>query len=177
MRQRLFFGLFSGATVALLAASAALAGTLAVTATISGASGMSLTLPSNPSVSVTLDGADQVATWSAPLGVNDARGTGAGWNLTIAATDFSDLSGHSLAPGTVSAVTSTCQVGNTCTAPGNLLSYPLTLGGTASKFFNADAATGLGSVTVTPTMSVTIPGNAYAGPYTSTVSLAAVSGP
>lgn len=177
MRQRLFLGLFSGATVALVLASAALAGALTMTATVIGASGMSMTLPSSPAVSVTLDGADQVASWSAPLGIDDARGTGAGWNLTIGATDFSDGAGHALAPGAVTAVTSTCTGGSTCTTPGNLLSYPLALGAISSKFFNADADTGLGTVDVTPTMNVPIPGNAYSGTYLSTVTLAAVSGP
>lgn len=176
MRRRIL-GLFSGATVALFAVSAALAGTFTATATVTGAAGMSMSLPSNPSVSLTLNGLDQVASWSATLGIDDARGSGAGWNLTIAATDFADVAGHSLAPGAVSGVSSTCRGGATCTAPGNLLSYPLTLGSTASKFFNADAATGLGRVDVTPTMDVAIPGNAYAGAYTSTVTLAAVSGP
>jgi hypothetical protein len=35
----------------------------------------------------------------------------------------------------------------------------------------------MGKVNVTPSVSVAIPGNAYAGTYTSTVTLAAVSGP
>jgi len=35
----------------------------------------------------------------------------------------------------------------------------------------------MGKVNVTPTLDVAIPGNAYAGTYLSTVTLAAVSGP
>jgi hypothetical protein len=176
MRQRLYI-LLGSAAVALAAATAALAGTLTPTATISGAAGMSMNLPSNPSMTSTLDGTDQVVSWSALLGIVDARGSGAGWNLTVSATSFSDGSGHSLAPGTVSGVTSACQGGNSCTAATNAVTYPITISGTAAKFFNASAATGLGKVNVTPSMDVTIPGNAYAGTYTSTVTLAAVSGP
>jgi hypothetical protein len=169
--------LLGSAVVALAAATAALAGTLTTTATISGAAGMSMNLPSNPALTDTLDGSDQVVSWSALLGIVDARGSGAGWNLTMAATTFSDGSGHTLAPGTVASVSSACQGGNACSAASNSVTYPITLSGTAAKFFNAAATTGLGKVNVTPSMDVAIPGNAYAGTYTSTVTLAAVSGP
>jgi hypothetical protein len=176
MRQR-FFITIGIAAVALVATTAALAGTLTATASVTGASGISMALPSNPSVSDTLDGTDQTVSWSALLGVVDARGTGAGWNLTMSATSFSDGSGHTLAPGTVSGVTTACQGGNSCTAASNAITYPLTLGGTAAKFFNAATNSGMGKVNVTPSVDVAIPGNAYAGTYTSTVTLAAVSGP
>jgi hypothetical protein len=176
MRQRLFI-LLGSAAVAFAAATAALAGTLAPTATISGAAGMSMNLPSSPSMTDTLDGTDHVVSWSALLGIVDARGSGAGWNLTVSATNFSDGASHTLAPGTVSGVTSACQGGNACTGATNSVTYPLTIGGTAAKFFNASAATGLGKVNVTPSVDVTIPGNAYAGTYSSTVTLAAISGP
>ena len=98
-------------------------------------------------------------------------------NLTMSPTNFSDGSGHTLAPGTVTGVTAACQGGNTCTAATNAISYPLTLSGTAAKFFNSAADSGMGKVNVTPSVDVAIPGNAYAGTYTSTVTLAAVSGP
>ena len=47
----------------------------------------------------------------------------------------------------------------------------------AVKLFNSAAATGLGRFTVTPTINVSIPGNSYAGTYSSTITVAAVSGP
>lgn len=173
----MLFILLGSAAVALAAATATLAGTLTPTATISGAAGMSMSLPSNPSMTDTLDGTDHIASWSALLGIVDARGSGAGWNLTLSATTFSDGSGHSLAPGTVASVISACQGGSSCTGATNAVTYPITITGTAAKFFNAGANTGLGKVNVTPSLDVTIPGNAYAGTYTSTVTLAAVSGP
>jgi WxL domain surface cell wall-binding len=176
MRQRFFITL-GVAAVALVATTAALAANLTATATVTGASGISMALPSGPSLSSTLDGTDQTVSWSALLGVVDARGSGAGWNLTMSATSFSDGSGHTLAPGTVSGVTTACQGGNSCTAASNAITYPLTLSGTAAKFFNAAANSGMGKVNVTPSVDVSIPGNAYAGTYTSTVTLAAVSGP
>src|SRR3954468_949124 len=176
MRQRIFI-LIGIAAVALVASTAALAGTLTPTATVTGTAGISLSLPSNPSISNTLDGTDQVASWSALLGIVDARGTGSGWNLTVAATAFSDGAGHTLAAGTLTGVTSACRAGNSCTAATNAVSYPLTLGTTATKFFNSALNTGLGKFDVTPSVDVAIPGNAYAGTYNSTVTLAAVSGP
>jgi hypothetical protein len=95
----------------------------------------------------------------------------------MSATTFSDGSGHTLAAGSVASVAAACHGGSTCTAPTNSVSVPLTLSTTAAKFFNAAANTGLGKVDVTPTINVAIPGNAYAGTYSSTVTVAAVSGP
>src|SRR4051794_3566254 len=115
------------AAAALAAATAALAGTITPTATITGTAGVSLNLPSNPSISNTLDGTDQVASWSAALGVVDARGTGTGWNLTVGSTTFSDGQGHTLGAGTLTGVTAACRAGNSCTAPTNAVSYPITL--------------------------------------------------
>ena len=177
MRQR--FSILPGsAVVALAAATAALAGTYAATATVTGAAGLSLSLPAGPSLTDTLDGADQTATYAPILGVIDARGSGAGWNITVAATTFSDGSGHTLAPGTVSSVSAACHAASTCTTPTSSgITYPLTISGTAAKFFNAATSTGLGKVDVTPSIDVLIPGNAFAGTYTSTVTIAAATGP
>jgi hypothetical protein len=166
------------AVLALTAVATGLAGTLTATATVSGTAGISLNLPSNPSITNTLDGTDQTATYAPILGVVDARGTGAGWNLQISATTFSDGSGHTLAQGTVASVAQACKAGSTCTvATSSGITYPLTIGTTAAKFFSAALNTGLGKIDVTPTINVAIPGNAYAGTYTSTVTLAATTGP
>jgi len=176
MRQRILITL-SIAAVALVATTAAFASTLTPTATITGAGSLSLGFPSSPSLTDTLDGTDQTVTWSGLFGLVDARGTGTGWNLTISSTTSSDGSGHSLAAGTVTGVTGACHAGASCTAATNAITYPITLSGTAAKFFNASANTGMGKVDVTTTVAVAIPGNAYAGTYTSTVTVAAVSGP
>jgi WxL domain surface cell wall-binding len=177
MRQRILI-VTAIAAIALMAATAALAGTITATATVSGTSGVSLNLPSNPSISDTLDGTDQTVSYAPVLGVVDARGSGAGWNLQISATNFSDGAGHTLAPGTVTAVAQACHSGSSCTAATNSgITLPLTISGAAAKFFNAAVNTGLGKVDVTPTVQVAIPGNTFAGTYTSTVTLAAATGP
>jgi hypothetical protein len=177
MRQRIFI-LTAIAAVALVAATAALAGTLTTTATVTGTAGVSLNLPANPSLTDTLDGSDQTISYAPILGVVDARGSGAGWNLTISATSFSDTAGHTLAPGTVTAAAQACHSGSSCTPATNSgISLPLTINTTPAKFFNAALNTGLGKINVTPSIAVAIPGNTYAGTYTSTVTLAATTGP
>jgi WxL domain surface cell wall-binding len=177
MKHRIVISLVIAA-LALAAATAAVAGTLTTTATVSGTAGISLNLPANPSITDTLDGTDQTVGYSALLGIVDARGTGAGWNLQISATTFSDGSGHTLAQGQVASVTQACKAGSTCTvATSTGITYPLTIGTVAAKVFNAALNTGLGKVDLTPTINVAIPGNAYAGTYTSTVTLAATTGP
>ena len=63
MRQRILI-IGAIAAMALVTATAALAGTLTATATVSGTAGVSLNLPSNPSVSDTLDGTDQTVSYA-----------------------------------------------------------------------------------------------------------------
>jgi hypothetical protein len=177
MRQRIIITLALGA-LALVAATAAFAGPLTTTATVTGTAGIGLNMASTAAISDILDGTDQTVNYSPVLGVVDARGTGAGWNLQVSATTFADGSGHTLAPGTVTSAAQACVAGSTCTAAVNSgITLPLTISATAAKFFNAAALSGLGKVNVTPTIAVAIPGNAYAGTYTSTVTLAATTGP
>jgi hypothetical protein len=177
LKQRLIISI-GIAALALVASSVALAANLTATANVSGTAGISLNLPANPSINDTLDGTDQTATYAPVLGVVDARGAGSGWNLTVSATNFSDGAGHTLAPGTITGAAQVCHAGSSCTAATSAgITYPLTVGAVASKFFNAALNTGLGKIDVTPTFSVSIPGNAYAGTYTSTVTLAATTGP
>jgi hypothetical protein len=45
------------------------------------------------------------------------------------------------------------------------------------KFFNATSGTGLGKVNVSATVNVAVPANVLAGSYSSTVTVAVVSGP
>jgi hypothetical protein len=177
MRRNLLI-LLALTAVALTAATAALAGTLTATANLSGAAGVSMSLPSNPSFSDTLDGTDQTVSYAPVLGVVDARGSGAGWNLTIASTAFDDGSSHTFAAGAVSSVAQACTSGSSCTAASpSGITYPVSLSTTPAKVFNAAANTGMGKVDVTPTVHVIVPGNAYAATYTATVTLAAATGP
>jgi hypothetical protein len=177
MRHRIVISL-ALAVLALVAATAALAGTLTTTATVTGTAGISLNVPATAAITNTLDGTDQIATYAPVLSLIDARGTGAGWNLQISATAFSDGASHTLAQGQVGSVAQACKAGSTCTvATSSGITYPLTIGTVAAKVFNAALNTGLGKLDVTPTINVSIPGNAYAGVYTSVVTIAATTGP
>jgi WxL domain surface cell wall-binding len=169
-----------GSTIAAMADSSTGA-TVAVT-------GGSLSESGPTSVSatpVTLNGSDQTTSYSLGLTLIDPRGTGGGWNLTITSTTFT-AGTHTLSTmaSNINAVpTVACASGSTCTNPTtNSITYPLGVPTAATaptpvKFFNAAANTGMGSFTITPTVTVAIPANAFAGSYTSTVSVAVVSGP
>jgi putative surface cell wall-binding protein len=177
MRHRLFI-LGAFAALSLLGAAAAVAGTFTATANVSGTAGVSLSLPAGPSISVTLTGDDQVAAVVPVLGVVDARGNGAGWKLTIASTTFDDGGGHSFGAPSVSSVGQSCHSGSSCTAASpSGLTYPIALAGTATKVFNAAGNSGMGKLDLTPSIDIAVPGNAFAGTYTATVTLAAATGP
>jgi hypothetical protein len=147
---------------------------------------LDLTAPGTASwaAGVTLDGTDKAATFAVPTTVNDQRGTGAGWNLTVTSTQFANSGGKALpmSASVMTGVTSAC-AGDTCTNPTNAVSYGLPVpadSGTLPdpvKFFNAAADSGMGKFTVTPSVAVTVPANSYAGTYTSTLTLAATTGP
>ena len=176
--------LASLATIALAAAATATAANVTATATVN-AGTLSLSTSATPSVSATLNGTDQAPTYTLPMTVNDATVSGTGWNVTVTSTTFTTgapVHTLSTSASSVTGVTATCAGGTTCTNPTNSITYPLTVPAagtapTAVKLFNAAANTGMGSFTVTPTVSVSIPANTYAGTYTSTVTVAVVSGP
>ena len=138
-----------------------------------------------PSLSATITGQDQTVPYTLPINVIDSTGTGNGWNLTITSTQFSTSSSPAntlpTTASTVISATSVCATGS-CTNPTNTVAYPLTIpaGATAPppvKLFNAATGTGMGAFTVTPSVTILVPGSVLAGTYTSTISLAIVSGP
>jgi hypothetical protein len=171
--------------VALTATASALASNVTATATVN-AGTLTLSTSATPSVSVTLDGTDQTPSYTLPMTVNDYTGSGNGWNATITSTQFTTGGGSphllSTSASTATGVSSSCNGGATCTVPSNSITYPLSVPAgsgppTAVKLFNAAASSGMGGFTVTPTVQVAIPANTYAGTYTSTVTVAVVSGP
>lgn len=131
-----------------------------------------------------LDGLDQIVTYTMPLTVTDSRSNGVGWKLTVTSTTFVTPEGAELAAdaSSITSIASGCAGTPTCTVARNRVRYPIALpAGTtappAVKFFNAQRRSGMGSVAVTPTVSLAIPGNAYAGVYESTVVVALNTGP
>jgi hypothetical protein len=164
----------------------ALADSATATASITAGS-LTEVASSTPSFSATLNGTDQSVTSNAmTLAAKDRRGSGAGWNLTITSTQFTTGGGSaqtlSTSATTVTAVSSVCAGGGTCTNPTNSIAYPLTVPAgstapTAVKLFNSAVNSGLGDFTLTPNFSLAVPANAYAGSYSSTMTFSMVSAP
>jgi hypothetical protein len=134
--------------------------------------------------SVTLDGTDQIASNTIVLTPDDERGTGAGWNITGTSTTLtSGFPVHTMSTTAtqVTAASVTAGTGN-CSLPTNSIGYPLTLPAaatapTAVKIYNAASATGTGPANVTLTFRLSVPANTFHATYTSTWTLAIVSGP
>ncbi len=137
---------------------------------------------------VTLDGTNQTATQTQAFDVSDATGTNSGWNITATSTTFT-ASGHTLpddATTIQAAPTLACDASSSCTLATNAVSYPYALPAaavapTATKMFTAAANTGMGNQTLTPTWTLSVPADAWAGgagtPYQSTWTFTLVSGP
>jgi hypothetical protein len=170
----------------LLALSPISASASSATASISAGSLAFVSTPANPSITATLNGVDQNPTVGLGIDVGDATGSGAGWNLTATSTTFSTTSPvHTLQTSATSVKTApadVCDSNASCTAATNSVAYPYVLPAgstapTATKLFNAAANTGMGNQTVTPTFTLAVPANSYAGSYTSTWTFSLVSGP
>jgi hypothetical protein len=147
---------------------------------------LSVSTTAAPTFSASLDSGDQAKTFSVPLALSDTRtgaSAGLGWNTTITSTQFT--TGTRTLPSnssTITAVTSSCANGGLCTNPTNSIAYPLavpaaTTPPVAVKFYSAASGTGKGLFTLTPTVSVLVPQNSFAGTYSSTFTIAVVSGP
>jgi hypothetical protein len=169
---------------ALVFPASSMAASATSTGTVEGGS-LSLTTSAAPTFSAILDGTDQTPSYTLPLTIEDLRGTGEGWNATITSTQFTTggVTPHTLATSasSITGVSNSCVESVSCTDPTNAVGYPLTVPAGAEaeavKFFNAAEETGMGVFSTTPTVQVSIPADTYAGTYTSTVTLASVSGP
>ncbi|MDO9356362.1 MAG: WxL domain-containing protein [Solirubrobacteraceae bacterium] len=165
--------------------SAANAATAAATETVTGGS---LTfINGSPSAvsfpSIALNGTDQTASQTQLLDISDARGTGAGWNITATSTSFSN--GSVSLQGSTQITTApavACDAGIACVTPTNSVTYPYTLpsGATAplaTKMYNAATSTGTGALTVTPTWRLLVPATSAVGTYSSSWTMSLISGP
>ena len=183
-RNKLFAAFVLGAALCAFPTTA-LGASVTATGTLTGST-LSLSTSATPSFSANLDLGDSTPTYTVPLTIQDTRGSGAGWNATITSTQFTTGGGspHTLSTtaSSLTGVTSSCVGGSTCTNPTNSVTYPVGVPAassppTAVKYFNAALNTGAGQFTNTPTISVAVAANSYAGSYSSTLTLAAVSGP
>jgi hypothetical protein len=167
--------------------------------------GGALTLMSSSSLSwaATLTGSDQsvvdVVSGDQQYTVNDATGSGAGWHVTAAATTFTNgahtfsNTGTFVTNGSVTSITATtaptATCTGTCTLPSNSTTYPVAITTAASSptpviIYDTAAATGLGQIIIGGSAQpnpvgwwVNVPASASAGSYTSTITMAIISGP
>ena len=173
--------------------SCTLTGTLGVTA-----GSLELTSPSSMTWSETLNGLDQdvvdTTAGDQEYTVSDATGSGAGWHVTMSATTFTNgthtfpntgtfsTNGSTSSLSATTAPTAACS-GGTCTLPSNTETYPvaITTAGTsptASTIYDTAAGSGLGPVLISGIgWWLDVPASAWAGSYTSTVTMEVVSGP
>jgi WxL domain surface cell wall-binding len=130
-----------------------------------------------------ITGAAQDAVYTFPITVDDATGSALGWNLTITSTTFTGAS-HALSAN-ASTISGAAITPGTGTAPVASTVAPVVYAGlvlpgasaTAVRFFSAQANSGMGSSTITPTVHIAIPADALADTYVSTITVASVSAP
>jgi hypothetical protein len=169
-------------------------GTLVYLELLSLASGANLTESANyngSTASVTLNGHDQTASYALPVLATNTYmlSSSAGWHLTITSTQFTNAGNPSIKLSPYASQVANVNMGCiadsnaqiVCSHLTNNITYPLLVpaGDSASavSFFKASPYTAMGTFSITPSINVQIPGNAYAGVYTSTITLAVISGP
>jgi hypothetical protein len=137
---------------------------------------------------VTLDGTPKLVTANVnPYVVTDSRGGSAGWNLTIQASQFSNANSDTLPQGSLRMALPPLPTKDPVANP---LGLPPTVqptldaidGGSAQKLASAAAAplVGAGAWTFTPlpgALTLTVPGVAPPGTYTSTITTTLSTGP
>ena len=135
-----------------------------------------------------LTATDTTAAMALATTIDDLRGTGAGWTLSMHMTQFtcstSETCGTSTLPKTSTlSVAAVCVEGSTCQLPNSSatcsVSADTAVTDVTTSFTLCDVAdygTGMGSITVTPTLSIPIAADSYVGTYDSTVTIVIADG-
>jgi PKD repeat protein len=124
---------------------------------------------------------------SAPIPLDVTNGAAAGWGISMTSTTWT-TGGTTpfrfpLSATTVdTAPSAVCDALLGCTLGSNASSYPYVLPAgavapTATRMYVAGPGTGIGAITVTPTLRLNVPANARAGTYHSTLTVTLSSGP
>jgi len=162
---------------------------------------LELASPSSLTWSLTSSGSNQPIVDQLPgdqqLTATDTTGSGAGWHITVSATTLTAgthtlpnsgtvvFTGSTSSRASASAPTATC-VGS-CTLPTDTTTYPVSIttasSPSVSTVYDTQASTGEGQMTIGSSSAnpvgwwLNVPGNAYAGTYTTTCTVELISGP
>ena len=122
-----------------------------------------------------------------PITVDDARGTGAGWTVSITLTQFKgpESSNPNMLPeeniASFTAMSPAC-AGGTCTLPDSsscsISSTPLHVtmdGSTPTQLCDSGTGAGKGVITLDPTLTLAIPFNSVPDTYSSTITVTVTS--
>jgi len=126
---------------------------------------------------------DQTAAGSLTVTATDTRGTAAGWNVSLSASDFAAgteriaIANLALTAGTPSALAFGGSTGSTAGVVATSAAPVQQTGTSTSKILSAGVGSGAGQFQLPMTGALNIPGGTLVGSYTSTVSVAIVSGP
>ncbi len=179
VRGRDAAGNWGGAASTTLSVTATPAGSVAATVTIAGGGLTNTTPGSIPFGAVSLTGAD--ALLNASVGAfraTDARGTGAGWNITVTSTDFTSTTGGiAVANFKIRLPQASILTISGNTAPVSAVTSYQPLGTTALKICSAGAGQGLGTYDYTPDFQLAVPAQTLAGTYQAVVTVSINSGP
>jgi len=174
------------AITAVLALTAAVAFAESADVTITG--GNLTSTAANVTLSgVTLDGTDKTATsTSDSWQIVDARGTGAGYCVTIDTTTYSDGS-HTIDPAqsdqefliVISDGDTVCNAGDDTNKPTSQVSSQtaITVNPTTLNIMSGATDEGMGDYNYDPDFTQEVPAETYAGSYTATIVITANSGP
>lgn len=148
---------------------------------------LSLTSPVPPNFTgVTLSGAAQTTTATIPtFSATDARGTGVGWRISVAGTQFCEqlsgatcvVSGKTLPVGSLAAAAPTVTAG---TGSGTVPTVSAIAGvdGATSTLASAAVGNGMGTYNFgTSLATLSLAANVYAKTYVSTITYTIASGP
>lgn len=140
----------------------------------------------NDFLSVTLDGTARSSVSSIePFMVTDARGTGAGWEVSIQASQFREwdeggylAEARDLPLGSLALSDVSVSPQGTDSAVATVPSGPLVIDGRATSLAAAAPGTGMGSYVFTVgELTLTVPAGAYAARYRSEIAISVTSGP
>lgn len=178
--RRLILGLAAALMLGSLATTAFAADSVSQTVN---AGTLSASFADASMTAATYSHSDQTTTGTLSLTVDDSRGAGTGWNVTVQASAFTS-GANSIAASNFSltgANAPTATAGQAVDATNGPMvpaatTFPATLDA-ARKVIQANSGYGQGTYSQTMDVSLTVPGQTKAGTYTSTLTVTSTDGP